>query len=151
LDAVLAATGGRLLFGGKIVDVDRRIKQGWAMGEARIAGSDADAGEELVLQFQNENLVAVREGEVVASVPDLITVLDAESGTAITTEQLRYGMRVAVLGIACHPIWRTDEGLALGGPGHWGYDHAYSPLPGAFLPAEQHPWTAPVARPAVAA
>jgi DUF917 family protein len=143
LEAVRAATGGTILFEGKIVDVSRRTQQGWAVGEARIAGTGDDAGDELLLHFQNENLVAVRDGEIVASVPDLITVLDAESGTAITTETLRYGARVAVLGIACHPLWRTEAGLALGGPVHWGYDHEYMPLPGAFLPAERYPWTDP--------
>ena len=77
--------------------------------------------------------------------PDLITVLNVETGNAITTEGLRYGARVAVLGIACHPIWRTAPGLALGGPVHWGYDHEYVPLEGVFKTAERYPWTSPEA------
>jgi uncharacterized protein len=148
LEAVQEATGGTILFRGKIVDVERRTRQGWSVGTARIAGAGKS---ELLLEFQNENLVAIRDGEIVASVPDLITVLNVESGAAITTEQLRYGARVAVLGIACHPLWRTEAGLALGGPAHWGYDHSYAPLPGSFGPAERYLWTAPGARQAVAA
>jgi DUF917 family protein len=145
LEAVVEATGGTILFRGKIVDVERRTAQGWALGEARIAGADEDAGAELLLRFQNENLVALRDGELIASVPDLITVLNVETGNAITTEGLRYGARVAVLGIACHPIWRTAPGLALGGPAHWGYDHEYVPLEGAFKTAERFAWTSPEA------
>jgi uncharacterized protein len=140
VDAVVEATGGTILFRGKIVDVARRTQQGWALGEARIAGP---GGSELLLRFQNENLVAVRDGELIASVPDLITVLNVETGDAITTEALRYGTRVAVLGIACHPIWRTAPGLALGGPVHWGYDHEYVPLAGEFRTAERFPWASP--------
>jgi DUF917 family protein len=142
VDAVVEATGGTILFRGKIIDVERRTSQGWALGEARIAGED---GSELLLRFQNENLVAVRDEELIASVPDLITVLNVETGNAITTEGLRYGARVAVLGIACHPIWRTAPGLALGGPVHWGYDHEYVPLEGVFKTAERYPWTSPEA------
>lgn len=145
LEAVLEATGGTVLFRGKIVDVMRRTQHGWAVGEARLAGADGDVGSELVLRFQNENLVALRDGELIASVPDLITVLNVETGDAITTEALRYGARVAVLGIACHPIWRTAPGLALGGPAHWGYDHEYVPLAGDFRTAERFPWTSPEA------
>ena len=151
LAAVCEATAGEVIFRGKIIDVERRTQHGWAVGEARLAGSDDDAGHGLVLQFQNENLVAIKDGEIVASVPDLITVLNLETGTAVTTEQLRYGARVAVLGIACHPIWRTPEGLALAGPQHWSYEHEYTPFPGAFLPAETFAWAEPAAGKQVAA
>jgi uncharacterized protein len=128
IDAVLHITGGVILFRGNIVDVLRRTQHGWAVGEAKIAGSDEFSGSALNLRFQNENLVAVRDGEMVASVPDLITILDAETGAAITTENLRYGFRVAVIGIACAPIWRTPAGLALAGPQHWGYAVDYVPV-----------------------
>ena len=37
------------------------------------------------------------DGEFAATVPDLIAVLDSETGEPITTEALRYGMRVAVI------------------------------------------------------
>jgi DUF917 family protein len=126
--AVLDATRGVLLFRGNIVDVRRRTQHGWAVGEAKISGSEGFAGSTLIVRFQNENLVAERDGENVASVPDLITILDAESGAAITTENLRYGFRVAVIGIPCKPIWRTPAGLALAGPQHWGYQIEYVPV-----------------------
>ena len=51
------------------------------------------------IQFQNENLVRARDGAIVVSVPDLITLLEEETGEPIITEQLRYGFRVIVLGI----------------------------------------------------
>ena len=46
------------------------------------------------LEIQNENLIALEDGEVRASVPDLITVLDPRRPSAVTTELLRYGQRV---------------------------------------------------------
>jgi uncharacterized protein len=126
--AVVAETAGFVLFRGKIVDVQRRTQHGWALGEATFAGVDGDQGAKLTVRFQNENLVAIREGDIVASVPDLIAILDADTGQAITTERLRYGHRAVVLGIPCPPAWRTQAGIDLGGPRHFGYDIDYVPV-----------------------
>jgi len=128
IDALLAVTGGRRLFHGKITDVQRRTERGFARGEAVFGGLDEDEGAQLTIRFQNENLVALRDGRLVASVPDLITVLDAESGEPITTETLRYGFRVLVVGMPCAPHWRSEGGLALVGPRIFGYDVDYQPI-----------------------
>jgi DUF917 family protein len=122
------ATDGYILFHGKIVDVQRRIEHGWTLGEAVLEGMDSDAGSQMVIRFQNENLVAIRDGQIIASVPDLITIMDVESGEAITTEYLRYGFRVVALGIRCDPKWRTPGGIDLAGPRHFGYDIEYDPI-----------------------
>jgi hypothetical protein len=98
-------------------------------GTARCGFSSATGGRQLSLDFQNENLVA-RDSErgIVASVPDLITVLDAETGDPITTEGLQYGHRVRVIGMPCSPKWRTDRGLELVGPTYFDYDIDYEPI-----------------------
>jgi len=132
IEAVMEATGGVEVFRGKVIDVRRRTERGFARGNARLAGTDRDTGAELALQFQNEHLVAERDGCVVVSVPDLITVLDVETGQPITTESLRYGFRVAVLGIPCDPRWRTPAGLELVGPGYFGYAVDYVPVEQRF-------------------
>jgi len=90
----------------------------------------ADRGVRVRLSFQNEHLVAERDGEVVASTPDLICVLDNETGEPVTTEGMRYGNRVAVLGVPCDSRWTTPEGLRLTGPRAFGYDHDYVPVSG---------------------
>ena len=77
-----------------------------------IEGLGADAGRLLRLELQNENLVALERGRVLASVPDLITVLDSETAEAIGTERISYGQRVTVIAFACDPVWRTDRGVA---------------------------------------
>lgn len=135
IDAIVRATGGFALFTGKIVDVERRIMHGWSVGEATVAGLDACAGATMVVSFQNENLVARRDGEIRASVPDLITIIDSDTGEAITTERLRYGFRVTVLAIPCDPQWRTPAGVALGGPRHFRYDFDWVPVEQLNAPA----------------
>ena len=128
IEAILEQTDGYLLFTGKLVDVERRTTEGWVRGTVRIEGSDADAGSSMEIAFQNENLVAWRDGEVAALVPDLICIANRDDGEPITTEMLRYGYRVAVLGIPCSPLLRTPEALDVVGPAAFGYDLAFEPI-----------------------
>ena len=53
---------------------------------------------------------------MVCTVPDLIAVLDSQSGSSIGTQDYRYGLRVTVIGLACDPCWTTERGLEVGGP-----------------------------------
>jgi len=63
-------------------------------------------------------------------VPDLIVLLDVDTGYPITTEVLRYGQRVAVVAIPCHDLLRTARALDVVGPAAFGYPEiAFSPLP----------------------
>jgi len=54
--------------------------------------------------------------------------LDSESGRPITTERLRYGLRVLVIGIPCNEKWRTPKGLETVGPRYFGYNIDYVPI-----------------------
>ena len=93
-----------------------------------IEGLGEDAGRLIRLELQNENLVALEGGRVLASVPDLITVLDSETAEAILTETIRYGQRVTLIAFACDPVWRTERGLDVAGPRAFGYDFDYRPV-----------------------
>jgi DUF917 family protein len=95
----------RELCAGKVVDVERRTTEGFAKGRAMIAPLEGDGKFEI--RFQNENLTAHRDGALVAIVPDLICVVDHETAEPITTEGLRYGQRVRVLGISTPEMMRT--------------------------------------------
>jgi len=118
----------RVLFEGKTVDLLRETKAGWALGRVAIEGTGACAGRRLEVQFQNEHLVA-REGERVrAIVPDLIAVLDAVTAEPITTEGLKYGQRVKLLGVSAAPIMRSDAALAVFGPQAFGLADVFTPV-----------------------
>ncbi len=126
--AILERCAGHRLFDGKVIDVDRRTVPGFARASVRIDGLDRDRGRVLDLATQNEHLVASVDGEVLASVPDLIVVLDSETGQPITTEELRYGFRVTVVAMPCDPRWRSDAGLSIVGPRYFGHDVDYVPI-----------------------
>ena len=133
IDAVLAVAGGQVLFQGKVVDVQRRMAAGFARGSLTLDGLADDRGARMTIDFQNENLIARRDEVVVAVVPDLICLVDADSAAPITTEVVRYGLRVAVLGIPAPAMLKTDRALAVIGPEAFGYQGvAFSPLPGVY-------------------
>ena len=126
--ALIAELGAFSLISGKISDVERRTIRGFARGSVVIEGLGKDAGRLIRLELQNENLVALERGRLLASVPDLITVLDSETAEAIATERIRYGQRVTVIAFACDPVWRTERGIAVTGPRAFGYDLDYRPV-----------------------
>ncbi len=128
IESILGTCPGKILFNGKIADVDRRTTAGFARGSLSIEGLADYNGERLAIEFQNENLIARRDGQIVCTVPDLICVVDSETGEPVTTELLRYGLRVIVLGLPAPDLWTTPEGLAVAGPRVFGYDTDFSPI-----------------------
>jgi len=128
--AVCALEGGRHIFNGKITDLKRHLRGGFAVGDVALAGFDDFAGETADVAIQNEFLIFRRNGVVEVTVPDLIVLLDVDTGYPITTEMLRYGQRVAVVAIPCHELLRTVQALDVVGPAAFGYPEiTYSPLP----------------------
>ena len=134
LAAILAGTDyavAKVVFAGKIVEVVRRTAEGFVRGGIRVESLDAAGGHEgglLEIEFQNENLIARIGGRVLAVVPDLICVLDADTAEPITTEELRYGQRVKVMAVSVPEIMRTPAALAVWGPRSFGYDVDFVPV-----------------------
>lgn len=116
-----------VLFDGKIIDLRRETTRGWAIGYCLMDAADG-SGSRCELRFQNEHLCAWKDGKVVAIVPDLIAVVDRETAEPITTEGLRYGQRVKVIGTSAAPVMRTPEALAVFGPRAFGLDADFTPV-----------------------
>jgi N-methylhydantoinase A/oxoprolinase/acetone carboxylase beta subunit/DUF917 family protein len=148
---------GQVLWKGKIVGVERMLRGGYVYGECIIEGVDVRLDEKktggsqhssnfegrIKIPFKNENIAALRirddggqerQEDIMAIVPDLITVIDAQNGEAIGTPEYRYGLLVVVLGLAANDKWTTKQrGIQLGGPEAFGFGHlTYQPL-GKFV------------------
>jgi DUF917 family protein len=123
--ALVEAEQGVVLFKGKVQDIERRTTDSFLRGRARLAGLDGDRGAALALEFQNEWAAVWRNGEVVATTPDIIGVMDSDSGEAIGTEMIRYGQRVSVIVLPVPDFFLTPQGLAATGPRAFGYDFDY--------------------------
>lgn len=146
IDAVGGPETGRVLFKGKIVGVERKLWNGHVYGEVIIEGTEAQYSGKVKIPFKNENIAAIRmpDGEVsktgeernedvLAIVPDLVSVIDAQNGEAIGTPEYRYGLLVLVLGITASERWTSPKGIEIGGPNAFGLNHLeYKPL-GRFV------------------
>ena len=121
VDRLVEQTGATLFFTGKITDVRRELQGGFMRGHAVIAGVGASAGSEAKIAIQNENLVLWVDGDPKVTVPDLIVNLELDTGEPITTEMLRFGQRLAVIGLPAHDLLKTPQALAVVGPQAFGY------------------------------
>lgn len=125
---LLEVTDGFDLFNGKIIDVLRGTEAGFNRGKVVIEGLKEDMGEQVEIYFQNENLIARKNGQPIALTPDLICLVDQETLAPVTTESLKYGKRVRVLALPSNSQWRTDIGIKTVGPRYFGYDYDYTPV-----------------------
>ncbi|KAF9878853.1 hypothetical protein CkaCkLH20_03753 [Colletotrichum karsti] len=139
IDAIFDVCAGKLLFTGKIIDVRRYVGGGYTMGSvllAPLADEDRDSDTQgssgdrhMLIPFQNEYLYAAltdsegseKDQELICTVPDLISIL-GQDGEAIGSQDLRYGLRVNVIGLPAHPLWKTEKGMPVGGPKAFGLE-----------------------------
>ena len=128
IDAARMAGGGHTLFEGEVRDWEWEDSEGFLVGRVSLRGVDVFAGRAMELDYKNEFLVARRDGAVVATCPDLITLVDAGTAEGVNAPDFARGQRVVVLGFACDPIWRTKAGLEVFSPRCFGYDIDYVPI-----------------------
>lgn len=117
----------KLLSIGKIVDKTTRIIGGFDVGEV-IIESFQPGEDNISINIKNEYLLARQGEKILASVPDLITILDFETGNPINAERLRYGQRVAVYATGCPEFYRAPAALKVVAPRCFGFNIDYVPL-----------------------
>ena len=115
------------LYTGKVVDSTTKIIGGYDIGEATIMAFDGNTAP-LKISIKNEYLLAQIDGKTVASVPDLITILDYETSTPINAERLRFAQRVTVYGVGCPQFYRSEKALEFVSPRCFGFDLDYQPI-----------------------
>lgn len=138
--------GSSLLYCGKVGSLSKNVKGGWSTGIA-VVNPDTESLEDscgapeiparpMVLQYQNEFLYAALQNadlslEPVCTTPDMVTVLD-QDGSAIATNELRFGLRVSVIAMPAHPLWLTPQGMKVASPEAFGLDMAYKSYGGSW-------------------
>jgi hypothetical protein len=115
------------LFTGKVIDSTTKVIGGFDIGQAHIAPFTGKAAP-LTINIKNEYLVATQGDRLLASVPDLITVVDYETSTPINAERLRFGQRVTVFGVGCPAFYRTPQALNFVAPDCFGFPFEYQPI-----------------------
>jgi len=128
VEAAVRAGGGVLLFQGVVGRYDWKIEGGFTVGELELRGQGEFADHSYRIWFKNEHIIAWLDGEADVMAPDLISLLDPETGEAITNPNCKEWMRVGVVGYPAPEAWRTQKGIELLGPGHFGFQVEYRPL-----------------------
>jgi len=132
IEEVLRRTGGFRAFKGKIVDINREFggetTKGFSLGRITMEGIDDYKGSTAELDFQNEWLILLVDGEPKCLPPDLICILDSVTGEPIRTDIVKYGYRGTIVLIPAHERMRTPKGIEICGPRYFGYDYDYVPV-----------------------
>ena len=122
VEAIVSAGDGKRFFGGKVIDIERKFRAGHDWGRVQLEGVDSDKGCVAEISFKNEYLILTIDSRVELTVPDLITLVETETGNPITTEILRPGLRATIIGLPCSPLMKTERALKAVGPKAFGYD-----------------------------
>lgn len=128
IQVVIEASRGYKVFAGQVSDYDWADKGGYLVGDVEVSGSGAYSGQKYRLAFKNENLISWRNGKVSITSPDIITMIDNVSGKAVLNPDFSKGQEVTIIGIPAPAPWRTQAGLRVCGPAHFGYDASYIPI-----------------------
>ncbi|MEL7463854.1 MAG: DUF917 domain-containing protein [Pseudomonadota bacterium] len=124
--AVAAASDGFVAFTGVVADCRYETRQGFTLGEIRIAGSGAFAGREARVSVKNENMALWIDGRVFATIPDLICLFDEETGGSISNPDCHGGQQVSLVVLSGPEAFKTENGLEIFGPKYAGIDTEYA-------------------------
>ena len=124
------------------MDVDRSTSSGFSGSKVIVQGTGSFAGYTVQVLAKNENYIARllnqdgSAGAILAVTPDLITIVDTDTGEQynnnnhyhytivgypITTEDMRYGLRVSVLVLPANHQLLSPQALPVVGPSGFGF------------------------------
>ncbi|SEU44497.1 DUF917 domain-containing protein [Nonomuraea wenchangensis] len=124
LAELTAVTGASVLGGGRLVEIGPSVRQAAALfpgNPVGLAVHDHDSGRLIRIEAHNELILALSDGSLAAAVPDLLCLLDRGTLRMTGPGRLTAGDLVDVLVVPAAPLWHTIPGLALGGPGAFGF------------------------------
>lgn len=113
---------------GKIVDLQREIIEGVWSGRFIVEGSGFYSAEQVEVLFQNEYLLVKQRSNPTVTVPDLICVLDGDTGYPISVEELENLMRIWVIAIPSPTPVRDPKMLELVSPKQFGLSCDFVPV-----------------------
>ncbi len=130
--ALLGVSKGYRLFHGVVTKSDERGDRGFNWVDVEMEGIDDYAGHTYKIFVKNENIVSWLDGEVDAISPDYIYNVNPETGESTTGGGGIGGypldVEVVMIGVAAPEQWRSEKGIELIGPRHFGFDFDYTPI-----------------------
>jgi DUF917 family protein len=128
--AAVNAVDGWLLFEGEITDSEVADEEALAfgLGSHTLEGLGSYAGHNFKIWYKNEYHVSWRDGKPFVTSPDSMIMVDLETAEPALSFDFSIGDQVAVVGSKAWDGFRTEEGLKVFGPRHFGFDLDYVPI-----------------------
>lgn len=129
--ALIEVANGYKLFQGIVTKSDERGDRGFNWVEAEFRGVDEYQGHTYKVYVKNENIIAWLDNEIDAVSPDYIYNLNPETGESTIGVGIGgyvVGNEVVMVGVPAPDQWRSDKGVELIGPRHFGFDFDYVPI-----------------------
>lgn len=122
LECAARRADGVIAAGGRVLDVERHDDP-LTFVHGSVSMVDTGSGAVSTLEMGSEFLYLVVDGEPRAAVPDIISVLDARTHAALSTDDLRPGIEISVLVLPAAPLWRSSDAfLRRADPRFYGID-----------------------------
>jgi hypothetical protein len=125
---VAAGMGGYVLFRGRLSGHKYDTVDGFTVGDAYFVGEGSFTGSEYHVWYKNEHITAWRDGKVDVTAPDLICIFNDDTNEPNINPHFTEGMKVSIIGFRAPEQWRTERGLEIFGPRHFGFDFDYQPI-----------------------
>lgn len=126
--AAIAKQGsGIVAFRGVVDDSNWKTEDGFTIGNISISGRGDFAGDSYRIWLKNENMIGWLNGTVHATIPDMICMIDTDTGEPVTNPNYHAGQNVAIVILPAPVPFTSPKGLAAFGPAYAGLDQPYRP------------------------
>ena len=121
------AVDGWLLFQGEVASSEIADEESYAfgLGSHELRGLREYEGHTFKIWYKNEYHASWIDGQPFVTSPDSLIMVHLETGEPAISYDFSVGDRVAVVGRRAHEVHRTDKGIELLGPRHFGFDFDY--------------------------
>ena len=131
VNKIVEVTDGYRIFEGEFLARTTEGRFAFTWGNGWIKGTGDYEGKLFRFWFKNENMISWIDGKPYVTCPDPFTVVDSETGDGLSNfraDMWTPGRRVSVVGVRAVDLWRTERGLRIFNPGHFGFDIEYRPI-----------------------
>jgi len=129
-EAMSAAAGGWVLFTGTVDRSERDDREAYmfSYGTHVIEGTGDHTGHTLRVWYKNEHHLSWIDGQPYVSSPDCLAIVDLDQSEALPNGAVQSGQHVALIGWPANAAHRTDRGIEVLGPRHFGFDIDFVPI-----------------------
>lgn len=116
-DPVRAAAehlGGRVVFTGTVTSLQEIEAEGFYRTVVSLAGREGSPADAAEFSIQNETMILRLGGQIAAIFPDLVCMLDPETGRGLLSTELAEGVPVSLVAVPCHERLRAAAATEIG-------------------------------------